>query len=119
MKGERIKMETKNRVYQIYELRDEIKKALKNIDFIESQEKLLVSILISSPQHESFKDFIKGTQKNWENYETQRIDLNERLKRLEKIISLREENKENRQLIDEIVSLTLEGTGSAKPEKKK
>lgn len=112
-------METKNRVYQIYELRDEIKKALKNIDFVESQEKLLISIIIGSPQHESFKDFVKETKKNWENYETQRIDLNERLKRLEKIISLREDPKMDRKLIDEIVSLTLEGTGSAKPEKKK
>lgn len=112
-------METKNRVYQIYELRDEIKSALKNIDGVESQEKLLVSILVGSPHHEAFKDFTKATQKNWENYANQRIDLNERLKRLEKIISLREDPKMDRKLIDEIVSLVLEGTGAVKAEKKK
>ena len=109
-------METKNRIYQIYELRDELKKALSNVELVEGQEKLLVSILIGSPHFKQFEDFVNGTKANWKEYESQKASINSRLKVVEHLISLHEKKDEK---VDEIVSLTLEALGAVKPEKKK
>ena len=81
-------MKTKNRIYQLYELRDEIRKALINSKSVEDSERVLVAIINQSQEAEMFKDFTASISKNWPDYETQRTKLNTTLEKINYIISL-------------------------------
>lgn len=102
----------KNRMYQLYELRDEIKKALENSASVEASEKLLSKILSESEHAEAFKDFVKGLSSNWDKYEENRKELSARLAKLDEIIEGYEKKDEMSAKIAEIVSLTLEAIGA-------
>ena len=108
----------KSRMYQIYELRDEIKKAIDNLSAVEASEKKLSAIIASSPEGKEFEDFTKGLASNWPGYESKRVALNTRLRKLSQIISMHEAQDESSAMVDDIVSLVLEGLGAVKPENK-
>ena len=109
----------KSRMYQLYELRDEIKKALINSQTVENSERKLVKIILESKEEKEFADFIKSLSSNWKQYEHDRLELNTRLEKINKLISYHEKQDDNSKLVDEIVSLTLEALGAVKSEKKK
>ena len=109
----------KNRMYQLYELRDEIKKALINSKMVEDSERKLVKIIFESKEDKQFSDFIKSLTENWKEYDRNRLELTTRLKKLEEIISRYEDQTGESKLIAEVVSLTLEAIGATKPESKK
>lgn len=109
---------SKSRMYQFYELRDEMKKAIANSEEVERSEKSLVAIIIASPQAKEFEGFVKGISSNWPRYESERTALRSRLKKVERIISMHEAQDENSSLVGEVASLVLEALGAVKPEKK-
>lgn len=108
----------KNRSYQIYELRDEFKKALDNLDFVEEQERKLAIVVSASNFAGEFKDFLNSLKENKKNYENQRAALKTRYDRANELIKLREDREHNGALVDDVISLTLEVLGAAKPDKK-
>lgn len=107
----------KSRMYQFYELRDELKAAIQNLDKVEESEKLLVATLIGSPAAKNFEEFTKGLSLNWKRYESDRMTLRGRLKKVEKIIEAYEKRDETAKIVDEFVSLTLEAIGATKTQK--
>ena len=109
----------KSRMYQFYELRDEMKKAIENSQAVEESEKALVAIIIASNQGERFKDFTKGISENWKRYESERTALKSRLRKVEKLIEMHEKRDESSALVNEVASLVLEAIGATKPESKK
>lgn len=109
----------KSRMYQFYELRDEMKKAISNSETVEQSEKALVAVIISSPQAEGFKDFTKSLSENWPRYESERVQLRTRLKMVEEIIARYEKRDAESDLVSEIASLVLEALGATRPEKKR
>lgn len=110
-------METKNRMYQLYELRDEFKKAITNSKLVEENEKALVRVILQSKEAESFKDFIKSLTSNWKDYEQQRTNLNTKLQKIDYLISLHEKNDEQSKFSDNVISLVLEILGADAPAK--
>ena len=107
----------KSKIYQLYELRDEIKKAIANLDSVELSEKELAAIVAESGKGEKFKEFSQGLQDNWKNYEQNRMTLRTRLKRIERVISIYEGKGEQGKLAEEIVTCVLEAIGAAVAEK--
>ena len=112
-------MAEKNRIYKIYELRDEMRKALNNLDFVEGQEKLLLSILSTNIHAPEFEEFIKATKTNWAEYDMQRANLNTRIEKCNKLIALYEKKDETSKIVSEVISLVLVGMGLDDPEKPK
>ena len=112
-------METKNRIYQLYELRDEMRKAVLNSKLVEENEKALVSIILKSDKADEFKDFVNSISKNWPDYELQRNNMNTKIKKIDYIVSLHEKKDEQAKLVDNIVSLVLEILDAVAPEKSK
>lgn len=106
----------KNCMYQIYELRDEMKKAIANSEAVEESEKLLVATILDSKNADRFQDFTKDLSSNWPGYESDRTHLRSRLKKLNRIIEKYEAKDESSELVKEIVSLVLEGIGAVKAE---
>ena len=106
-------------MYQLYELRDEMKKAISNSQMVEDSERLLVKIILESKQEGQFQDFIKSLTGNWKDYEHNRLVLNTRLGKINKLIEYHEKQDDNSKLVDEVVSLVLEALGATKPEKEK
>lgn len=109
----------KNRMYQLYELRDEIKKAILNSQAVEDSERSLVKIILEAKAEKEFQGFIKSLTENWKDYEHTRLVLNTRLQKIEKLIQMHEKQDDTAKLVDEVVSLTLEALGAVKPEKEK
>lgn len=112
-------MAVKSRMYQIYELRDEIKKAINNSNTVEQSEKRLVALIIEAKGELEFKDFIKDIQANWKEYAATRLELNSRLEKIERIIKLHEAQDDHSPVVNEVVTLLLESFGLAKAEPKK
>lgn len=104
----------KNRMYQFYELRDEMRKAISNSETVERSEKELVAVIIGSQKAEGFKDFTKSLSENWPRYENERLTLKSRLKKVEDIIARYEKRDEESALVSEIASLVLEALGAVK-----
>lgn len=107
-------MEIKNRVYQLYELREEFKKAIANSQAVEDSERLLVKIIFETKYDQTFSEFIKSLTANWKQYEKQRANLNAKLEKINYLIQLHEEQNE---VSDNAVSLVLEILGADAPEK--
>jgi len=112
-------METKNRIYQLYELRDEFKKAIANSKLVEDDEKALVKVILESKDAEKFTDFVKSITSRWKDYEQQRIKLNTKLQKIDYLIELHEKKNDESKFSDNIVSLMLEILGAEAPEKSK
>lgn len=108
----------KNRMYQLYELRDEIKKAIVNSTMVEDSQKKLVQVLIESKHDAEFQDFIKGMTQDWKQYDHDRLVLKERLEKVEKVISMYEKKDEKSEIVIEVVATVLEALGIAKAESK-
>lgn len=108
-----------SRMYQLYELRDEIKKAITNSLIVEGSQKKLVSILVSAKANEEFKDLIEGMKADWKDQETKRLEMKSRVDKLDTVIKMHEKQDNTSKLVNEVVTLVLEGLGAAKPQSKK
>ena len=114
MKG--VKEMEKNRMYQLYELRDEMKKALSNLSAVEESERALADIIAKSEKAEEFEDFCKGLAHNWTGYAADRDTMSGRLAKIEGLIRLYEEKNESSELVASVVTALLEGIGATKDE---
>ena len=108
----------KSRMYQFYELRDGIKQAIAVSEKTEMEQKRLVAALITAGVADQFKEFVKGITDGWVSMENERAGLNSRLKLCEQIIAMHEARDDKSELVNEIVTLTLEALGATRPQRK-
>lgn len=109
----------KSRMYQFYELRDGIKQAIAVSKKTEEEQKRLVAALITAGVADQFKEFVDGIKGDWVGMENERAGLNARLKLCEQLIAMHEARDDKSELVNEIVTLTLEAIGATRPETKK
>ena len=109
----------KSRMYQFYELRDGIKQAIAVSEKTEMEQKRLVAALITAGVADQFKEFVNGIKDGWIGMENERAGLNARLKLCEQLIAMHEARDDKSELVNEIVTLTLEAIGATRPETKK
>lgn len=96
-------MAEKTMMYRFYELRDEIKKSIANLNLIEEQQKGLVELIINAHKDDVYKDFIKATSSEWKDYELQRANLNTQLKAINELIAIHEAKDDKSDLLNEWV----------------
>ena len=101
----------KSKMYRFYELRDEIRKAIQNSNFVEEQQKELVATLIQAKKDDQFKEFIKATTAEWKTQEHQRATLNTQLQAVNKLIAIHEKQDDNAKLLNEWVDLFFDAIG--------
>ena len=100
-----------NRTYQLYELRDNLKEAIDNMQKVISQNGLLVESILNSKNKEALKDLTKGLVEDCKQY-TERIDLyKERLEKVSSLITIYEAKDEKSAFLVEIVNKLIEAMG--------
>lgn len=104
-------MANKSKIYQLYELRDELKKTKKAIEVKDNSERLLLKVIFESHHEEDFKDLIKGFTEELKSDEISNLNLNTRIEALQRVIALHEKNDENKELVNNIVTDILVGLG--------
>lgn len=99
----------KNGIFKLYELRDEMKKGITNIEEVVSQqEELLKVVKVSKKSKTLFKEFITGLEGQIKNTkEEQLVTLNERLDIIETLIKDYESSDNKKQTEDLITSLFI------------
>lgn len=107
-----------SRMYQLYELREELKKAISNSLLVEESQKKLVALIVAGKANEEFKDLITSMQADWKEQELKRLEMKARIDKLDTIIKMHEKQDDTSKLVNEVVTLLLEGLGAAKPQTK-
>lgn len=105
-------MDEKTRMYQLYELRDNLQEGIANYIALEKDERKLVDLIERSGEADTYKDFIKGLSDNWPKYTNQNKILQDRIDRLNEILSLYEKQDAVGKLVETIVTKLLEALGS-------
>ena len=101
----------KSKIYQLYELRDELKKSKNAILSKGESQKRLTQIIFESKADSEFADLIKAFQEEWKNDEHNIMNLNTRIEALDKIIALHERQDEQSELVNTITTDLLTGLG--------
>ena len=114
------KKETKkehNRMYKLYELKDNLTSAITNMENVIKQNGLLVESVINSKNKEALKDLTEGLVKDCKYY-TEKIDeYKVRLSKLESLIAMYEAKDEKSDFVVSIISTLIESFGlDAEPE---
>ena len=100
-----------NRMYQLYELKDNLTSAISNMETVIKQNGLLVESVINSKNKEELKDLIEGLVNDCKHY-TEKIDEYKiRLSKLESLISMYEAKDEKSSFVVSIVSILIESFG--------
>ena len=97
-----------NRMYQLYELRDNLKEAINNVSGLLVQQNHLVEIISSSKYLDEMKDFIEGISSNNKGYEYKLSSYKERLEKVNYLIDLYEKNDKESVLTVKIITYLLE-----------
>lgn len=97
-----------NRMYQLYELRDSLKEAVKNLTTVKTQQKHLVQIVTSSKYKEELGEFAKGVTEDCKGYENKIKSYEERLALADGLIKLYEARDEKSVLVAKVVTELLE-----------
>lgn len=99
----------KNGIFKLYELRDEMKKGITNIEEVVSQQEELLKVVKASKKSKTlFKEFVTGLEGQIKNTkEEQLVTLNERLDIIEKLIKDYESSDNKKQTEDLITSLFI------------
>lgn len=99
----------KNGIFKLYELRDEMKKGIANIEEVVSQQEELLKVVKASKKSKTlFKEFVTGLEGQIKNTkEEQLVTLHERLDIIEKLIKDYESSDNKKQTEDLITSLFI------------
>lgn len=97
-----------NRMYQLYELRDNLILAIDNIKLVMKQQGILVELIIPSKHHEELKDFTKGIVEDCKSYEKKIKSYEERLEKVKHLICLYEKKDEKSSFMVEIITELIE-----------
>lgn len=106
-------METKSRIYKLYELRDELKSGINNITKVIDQQNTLCEIVEASDKKEAYTDFIKGIKSTNKTYANQIETFTNRLNVINGLLELYEKRDNKSELIDSIITATLFALGIA------
>ena len=106
-------METKSRIYKLYELRDELKSGINNITKVIDQQNTLCEIVEASDKKEAYTDFIKGIKSTNKTYANQIETFTNRLNVINGLLELYEKRDDKSELIDSIITATLFALGIA------
>lgn len=106
-------METKSRIYKLYELRDELKSGINNITKVIEQQNTLCEIVEASDKKDAYVDFIKGIKSTNKTYANQIETFTNRLNVINGLIELYEKRDEKSAFVDSIVTATLFALGIA------
>ena len=99
----------KNGIFKLYELRDEMKKGITNIEEVVSQQEELLKVVKASKKSKTlFKEFVAGLEGQIKNTkEEQLVTLHERLDIIETLIKDYESSDNKKQTEDLITSLFI------------
>lgn len=106
-------METKSRIYKLYELRDELKSGINNITKVIEQQNTLCEIVEASDKKDAYVDFIKGIKSTNKTYANQIETFTNRLNVINGLLELYEKRDDKSELIDSIITATLFALGIA------
>lgn len=106
-------METKSRIYKLYELRDELKSGINNITKVIEQQNTLCEIVEASDKKDAYTDFIKGIKSTNKTYANQIETFTNRLNVINGLLELYEKRDDKSELIDSIITATLFALGIA------
>ena len=101
----------KNRMFQIYEMRDTVKDAIDNLKKLVKDDILLKQILEGSVYANNFKELTDGIIEEVADYNGKIIIYEERVNKLNTIIDLYEKNDEQSKFVVEIINNLIEGFG--------
>ena len=110
-----------SRMYQLYELKEELPNAITNLDKIIGAQTYMVNVLKESAGYEQIKELVESFENDIPNYENQKKILLYRQSILEGVLEEYEEQNEKSKLIDDIVTRVFEAIGmtySESPEEK-
>ena len=105
-------------MYQLYELRDELKKAKNAILAKEEDERELVKTIFEAKKDQRFANLIKGLSEGWKNTKVDIARINTQIDALNRVIALHEKQDESSELANAIVSDVLIGLGAVYHEEK-
>ena len=106
-------METKSRIYKLYELRDELRAGINNITKVIEQQNTLCEIVESSDKKDQFTNFVEGMKSTNKNYKEQIETFTNRLNVINGLLELYEKRDEKSTFIDSIITATLFALGIA------
>lgn len=106
----------RNRIYQVYELRDSIQSAIINLDLVQKQQGHLVELVMASKYSEELKQFTTELVAQSKEFDSKRLLLNERLEKVNYIIAIYEKKDAESELVTKVISKLLEALGLDKPE---
>ena len=105
-----------NRMYQLYELRDEIKTGIENLEKLLPVQEEFLKVINDSGKHDEFEFMLK----DWESYHKSlpiQIDnMKFRLELINELITDYEKQDEKSTIISETVTKVLESIGATTPE---
>lgn len=100
-----------SRMFQLYELRDELPKAIENLNRLIDAEGYMVSVLKDSDRFEEIKDLVNHFEQDLPNYANQKIILEHRQEVLNELIADYEKQDEKAHIIDDAITRAFEAIG--------
>ena len=108
-----------SKMYQIYELRDELKKRKAAIEVKDESQKRLMAIIIGAKADGEFRDLIKGFNDELKQDESEIANINTKVQALNRIIALHEAQDQDTLLVNNVVTDLLTGLGLVYKKKEK
>lgn len=114
---ETVKIEEESKMYRLYEIRDEIRAAIENIDKVSEQQKKLIDIINDKDENKTeFADFTKSVSESIDEILKQKTKLVERLSYLNAVIEVYEDRSTDEKLViantvDMMVTYTMKALG--------
>lgn len=99
-----------NRIYKIFEMKDELESALKNLAKVKQQQNKLIDILSKDKYQKDFVEFVSGLKESNKNLWEKETILKSKLDKCNQVITLYE-NESTRELVTKIITDTLSALG--------
>lgn len=100
-----------SRMFQLYELRDELPKALENLNRLIDAESYMIEVLKGSDRYEEIKDLVEHFSEDIPNYNNQKTILEHRQEILNGLIADYEKQDEKAHIIDDAITRAFEAIG--------
>lgn len=101
-----------NRMYQLYELRDEVKAGIENLEKLLPVQEDFLKTIMDSGKYDKFSFMIKDWESYYKSLPIQIDNLKFRLNLINELINDYEKQDEKSKLISETVTKTLECIGA-------
>lgn len=105
-----------NRMYQLYELRDEIKTGIENLEKLLPVEDEFFKVINDSGKHDKFEFMLKDWEAYYKSLPVQIDNMKFRLELITQLITDYEKRDSNSKIIEETVTKVLECIGAIAPE---